>query len=169
MPPDVIAIEVVREVATLVLLFSVAVMAGRRLYERISYFMLAFAVWDITYYLWLKALLGWPSGILDWDVLFLIPVPWTSPVIAPVIVSSLMLVWALLTLRLGGNNGLLKFNVKTAVPLAVSVCLVLASFLWNAPSVSAGAAPGAFPWPLFAAGGILSIWALGSFVKENAV
>ena len=36
------------------------------------------------YYLFLIPLTGWPKSLLDWDILFLLPVPWWGPVIAPV-------------------------------------------------------------------------------------
>jgi uncharacterized membrane protein YdcZ (DUF606 family) len=60
--------------------------------------MTIFAVWDIFYYVWLKVLLGWPASVLDWDVFFLIPLPWAGPILAPILVSIAMLVFAALIL-----------------------------------------------------------------------
>ena len=40
---------------------------------------------------------GWPRSVFDWDILFLIPLPWWGPVLAPVLIASLMVVggtWA---------------------------------------------------------------------------
>jgi hypothetical protein len=51
--------------------------------------MFVFGIWDLFYYVWLKVCLGWPSSLLTWDVLFLIPVPWVGPVLAPVPSSRL--------------------------------------------------------------------------------
>ncbi len=90
-----IVIEILREIATILMLISFAALAGKKLWERFAYFLVCFAVWDIFYYIWLKVLLDWPASFLDWDILFLIPLPWIGPVIAPVSVSILMLVFGL--------------------------------------------------------------------------
>jgi hypothetical protein len=92
---NVIAIEILREVATVFMLLSVAVITGRRLWERFAYFIFCFSVWDIFYYVWLKVLLDWPSTLLEMDILFLIPLPWVGPVIAPVSLSVLMIIFSL--------------------------------------------------------------------------
>jgi hypothetical protein len=69
-------LEIWREVATLAMLTSVGWLAGRRRLERWAYGLFAFGVWDIFYYVWLKVLIGWPATLLDWDVLFLVPLRW---------------------------------------------------------------------------------------------
>ncbi len=73
----------------MIMLGSVAVLAGSRARERWGGFLWSFAIWDITYYIGLWATLRWPSSLKDYDVLFLIPVPWVSQVWFPVLVSSL--------------------------------------------------------------------------------
>lgn len=85
-----LALELGRELATLVMLLSVAWVAGQRAWERFGLFCTAFGVWDISYYVWLKVMLDWPAGLLDWDVLFLIPIPWIGPVFAPAMVACVM-------------------------------------------------------------------------------
>jgi hypothetical protein len=86
-------IELVREAATLVMLAAVGVLAGRTKPARLGYAAIAFGVWDIFYYVWLKAMCGWPKSLLDWDILFLLPLPWWGPVAAPVSIAALMIVW----------------------------------------------------------------------------
>ena len=86
--------EIGREAATLVLIVTAACLFGRRRQERFAYFLVIFGVWDIFYYIWLKVLLDWPATIMDWDVLFLIPVVWASPVLYPVLVSLAMFAFA---------------------------------------------------------------------------
>jgi hypothetical protein len=82
--------ELVREFATLLMLFAVGWLAGRNWRTRISYALIAFGVWDIFYYVFLAAIVHWPQSLFDWDVLFLIPLPWWGPVIAPVMIAALM-------------------------------------------------------------------------------
>jgi hypothetical protein len=97
-------VELLREGATIVMLGVVGILAGSKSWERFAYFMIAFGIWDIFYYVWLKAILGWPASLVDWDILFLIPLPWIGPVLAPVLVSVLMIVFGILiVLRMERN------------------------------------------------------------------
>ena len=66
-----------------------------------AYSLIAFGVWDIFYYVFLAVIAGWPQSLLDWDVLFLIPLPWWGPVIAPVIIAALMVVGGTLVTQFG--------------------------------------------------------------------
>ena len=75
-------VEIAREAATIVMLLCVAFIAEKTRRGRFACFMLVFGVWDIAYYLWLWATLSWPPSLFTWDILFLIPLIWTGPVIA---------------------------------------------------------------------------------------
>ncbi|MFC2112023.1 hypothetical protein ACFLTA_02040 [Bacteroidota bacterium] len=99
--PDLVWTEILRELATLVMLLTVGILAGRAVSDRFAWFLYAFAIWDIFYYVFLWALVGWPESLKTWDVLFLLPVTWTGPVISPIIVSSTMILLALLILKAG--------------------------------------------------------------------
>lgn len=90
--PSLTQAEIAREAATLVMLVAIAVVAGQTLRRRLAAFFIAFTVWDLTYYLFLRVLDGWPTGLLDLDVFFLIPVPWVGPVATAVVASCLALV-----------------------------------------------------------------------------
>jgi hypothetical protein len=92
--------EIIREVATLVMLLAVGWLAGDRPRPRLAYSAFAFGLWDIFYYLFLIPLTGWPKSLLDWDILFLLPVPWWGPVIAPVAISLLMITGGALAILL---------------------------------------------------------------------
>ncbi len=86
------ATELVREMATLLMLAAVGWLAGHDWRTRLSYSLIAFGIWDIFYYVFLAVIVGWPKSLLDWDVLFLIPLPWWGPVVAPAIIAVLMIV-----------------------------------------------------------------------------
>jgi hypothetical protein len=88
--------ELVREAATLIMLLAVGCLAGRHLRDRLGVAAIAFGFWDIFYYVFLKVLTGWPHSLLDWDILFLLPLPWWGPVLAPILISVLMIVWGTL-------------------------------------------------------------------------
>ena len=150
MAPRILAIEIVREAATLVLLLGVAILAQRRPVRRFAVFAFCFGVWDITYYLALKALLGWPPGLLTWDILFLIPLPWTGPVLAPVLVSLALIAAGVAILRAPEDARLFLRPVDWAVESAAGLT-VIGSFLWNVPRLD-GSGSLSYPWWLFAIG-----------------
>lgn len=86
---SIVRVEIFREAATMIMLFSVATLAVRRAIDRFAAFFWMFAIWDIFYYVWLYVATGWPPALTTPDVLFLIPAPWISQVWFPVIVSLL--------------------------------------------------------------------------------
>jgi hypothetical protein len=89
-------VELVREAATLVMLLTIGMLAERTWHKRLAYSAIAFGVWDILYYVFLRVMTGWPRSLFDWDVLFLLPLPWWGPVLAPVSIALLMIVWGTL-------------------------------------------------------------------------
>ncbi len=91
--------EVLREAATLIMLITAGILAGRTPAERFGFFIMAFGIWDIFYYVFLYLLLGWPESLLTWDILFLIPTTWVGPVLGPVVNSLSMIVLALMITR----------------------------------------------------------------------
>ncbi len=103
-PVDLTVTELLREMATMIMLVTVGVLAGRRFSTGFAWFIYSFAIWDIFYYVFLKLLVGWPDSLLTWDVLFLIPTIWTGPVIAPVLLSLTMILLAMVILY-GAERG----------------------------------------------------------------
>lgn len=85
-------VEVTRESATIVMLACVSFVAARGWKLRLGAFMVCFACWDLTYYLFLKILDNWPQNLFTRDVFFLIPVTWIGPVITPMVICVAMLV-----------------------------------------------------------------------------
>ena len=94
--PQMLKVEIVREFCTIIMLASVGWILGKTSGEKFSFFIFVFGVWDIFYYVALKIFLDWPETILEWDVLFLIPITWIGPVLAPVICSIGMILIALI-------------------------------------------------------------------------
>lgn len=95
-----VLVELAREFATIVMLAVVGTLAGTTRWQKFSYFLIAFGVWDIFYYVWLKVILNWPATLFDWDILFLIPLPWIGPVVAPVLVSIIMIAGGIMIIRM---------------------------------------------------------------------
>jgi len=86
-PRAYLGYEQAREAATMVMLLGVGYLAGRTWWQRLAFWLFAFGVWDIFYYVWLWVLLRWPSSPGTRDLLFLIPREWWAPVWQPVLAS----------------------------------------------------------------------------------
>ena len=95
-PKSLLTLEVLREAATILMLLSVALLTATKSRARAAVFLWTFAIWDIVYYAALWATVRWPLSLSDPDVLFLIPVPWLSPVWFPLLVSALAVAAVLL-------------------------------------------------------------------------
>ena len=149
-------IEVLREAATIVMLWAAGWLAGRTWRGRAGYSLIAFGTWDIFYYIFLVPMSGWPHSILDWDVLFLLPLPWWGPVLAPVLISLLLIIGGALA-ALGEQFGEPAWPHRWAWALNVAgVGLALYTFMETAlrmlplgeEAVRQGL-PASFNWPLF--------------------
>jgi hypothetical protein len=152
MPPGMAVVEVGREFATLVMLLGVAVVAGADRWERFLAFCFCFGLWDIFYYVWLWVLVRWPPSLLTWDLLFLIPVPWIGPVLAPVLVSVALVAGSLLMLRLKAQGSRLEFSAPLWMLAVAGGLLVLASFVRDYETVLRQAEPPPFHWGVFGVG-----------------
>jgi hypothetical protein len=163
-PSEIAGIEIAREAATIIMLLTVAMLAGKRFWKRFGYFLILFGVWDIFYYIWLKVVIDWPAGILDTDVLFLVPLPWIGPVIAPVLVSLLMIIIGIsLTHRL-------DTGIKFSPPLlswimgGAATLIILYSFITGSADLSKPVEPEDYNYPILFVGlifyGISYMWAL---------
>jgi hypothetical protein len=155
---DLAVIEVGREAATLVMLGTVGWLAGRSGLERLAWTAVAFGTWDIFYYAWLWAFIGWPSSLGTWDLLFLIPVPWAGPVWAPVAISLALSGFGLAgARRIRGGRPVRAGRAQVAAGIVGGLVVIL-SFTLDAGRILAGAAPDTFAWPIFAAGLALAAW-----------
>lgn len=128
---NIALVEIWREVATILMLISISVLVAKKFSERFAYFLLAFAVWDIFYYVFLKLLLNWPESFLTWDILFLIPLPWVGPVIAPVLLSLTMIFFAVLILFFNIEFEKVKIKALDWMLLTLGSFVVILSFIWD--------------------------------------
>jgi hypothetical protein len=124
-----VEIETGREAATLVMLLGVAMLAGTERWGRLPAFCVSFGVWDLFYFIWLWLLLGWPPSLFTWDVLFLIPVPWIGPVLAPVVVSIALVVGGVLLLHKGAGGETCRFSFSVWILLLTGGLLILSTFV----------------------------------------
>lgn len=130
--PDLMAFtELGREAATLVMLVTVGMMLGRNKVERFAYFLYCFAVWDIVYYLGLKLVLDWPASLLTWDILFLIPIPWTGPVIVPLAATVSMIALSLLLIRVKHNTPSARLHPVQLGWLIAGAVVFIVACVWD--------------------------------------
>ena len=152
-------IELGRELATMIMLVAMAALAVRRRGEWIAMFMISFGVWDIGYYVALKTMIDFPASLLTWDILFLLPVPWLGPVLAPVIVSVTMIGAGLAVLVEIGRGRRLRARWFHWTAIVLGGLIIIASFCQDYDHTLAGEMPGRFNWVLFGAGEILGLLA----------
>jgi hypothetical protein len=150
------SVELPREFATLVMLFAVGYLAGRTWKTRIGYAAIAFGVWDIFYYVFLKIICGWPHSLLDWDILFLLPLPWWGPVLAPVLISLLLIFWGTLASQFERPPAPLFADWRGWLLNFIGMALALYVFMADALNASQRGLeairtvlPEKFKWPLF--------------------
>ena len=124
--------ELIRELASLIMLLSVGIIAGKNFSQRFAWFIYSFAVWDIIYYVFLWLILAWPESLLTWDILFLLPVTWTGPVLTPVLISVLMILLAMIIYHFNlKNNFQVRILRKEWIILILGSFIVFISFIWD--------------------------------------
>jgi hypothetical protein len=120
--------EIGREAATLVLITTSAWLFGRNIHERFAYFLIIFAIWDIFYYVWLKVLIDWPASIMDWDILFLMPLTWASAVLYPILISIMMLIFAMIILHHNFRDRPIRVTIVDWFGFLLASVIVVISF-----------------------------------------
>src|SRR5262249_35379643 len=132
---------------------AVGALAGRTWRHRAGYAAVAFGVWDILYYAFLRLISGWPQTVLDWDVLFLLPLPWWGPVLAPVSIALVLILWGTLATQSAEH---VTGGRWMAALSGIGVLLALGVFMidaWRALPHGRDAVlhvlPTSFNWPVF--------------------
>lgn len=177
--------EFLREAATIIMLVAIGIIAGKNTSQKFGIFIFCFAIWDIFYYVFLKALIGWPPSLFTWDILFLIPIPWVGPVLAPCIVSLTMIVLTSAIIYYHEKGTEIHLKPKEWILLIMGSLVLILSFvedylkycsvhtdivaitgknaLFNNISTYI---PTYFNWWIFAGGEILIIAGILSFIKR---
>jgi hypothetical protein len=159
--------ELVREAATLVLLWTTAALAYTRLQSRVAAFFFLFGVWDIFYYVFLKVVLDWPDSPADWDILFLIPLPWAGPVWSPVAVALFLVAAGGLVLYLNHEGRYPRFDGRFVVTELVAATLIVSAFILSGlPLLKAGGMPAPLPLWLYLPGFGLGIAAFVTALRR---
>jgi hypothetical protein len=146
------AVEVARELATIVMIAAVGWLAGRTRLERLAWTAVVFGTWDIVYYAGLWLVIGWPPSLATWDVLFLLPVPWVGPVWAPIVVSGALVGFGLAAARRLRAGRPIVIGPVGALAALAGGGLVVLSFILDANRVLTGDTSPWTGWPIFGAG-----------------
>jgi hypothetical protein len=182
MNQNIIITEIFREAATMIMILTIAIISVKSLISRFAVFIYVFAIWDIFYYIWLVLLLGWPHSFLTWDLLFLIPVTWVGPVVAPVINSLTMILLAVIILIYRKNDETFRLVFLEWALLITGSFLMI--YVYTRPYISymldrypisrmilfqqdnnllsyaENFRPVTFSWGLFLAGQFLFLWSI---------
>ena len=186
---DIVITELLREVATMIMLVGIAIIAGKNTVQRFAFFLFSFAVWDIFYYVFLYVLIGWPQSIMTWDILFLIPIPWIGPVLSPLIITFQMILLASIIVFFDKKGTKALVNLKEWLLFITGSIIVLISWTWdycnyiviNNPNVSIWSisskeslfdvnqkyVPQSFNWVLFIVGALAILLAIIFYYLRN--
>lgn len=187
---SILKVEVLREIATIVMLVCVGILSGRDRSEKVAWFIYSFAIWDIFYYVFLKVCLDWPSSLFSWDILFLIPTMWVGPVLAPLILSATMIVLAITILHFSTRIDSTELQRSEWMVLMAGSAVVIVSFcldFWifllshpsqgdvgemftggNASRLASQYIPDRFDWLLFCIGELLLLYAVARLARRYA-
>ena len=122
--------ELGREVATVVMLVAAGYMLANNKLSRLAWFLFCFAVWDIFYYVFLYLILDWPANILDWDILFLIPVAWFGPVLTPCLVAASMIAFALIIVSYEHKGAVRRIRKREWGTMLIGCAVILYTFIF---------------------------------------
>jgi hypothetical protein len=151
-----LTVELLREAATILMLAAIGIVAGKKGWQRFGYFLIAFGVWDIFYYVWLKVILHWPASFADWDVLFLIPLPWIGPVVSAASIALLMTICGVdIVVRTTSTEAGHRHFQPRMVTWLLAICATAAllySFMYDTDATLRSALPKPYRYELLVGG-----------------
>ncbi len=167
-----VAVEMGREFFTLVMLSGCAIAAGRTRVQRVASFLFLFGGWDIFYYFWLRVMTelthfpAFPASLGTWDILFLLPAPWTGPVYAPMTVAATMVLFGVMLLVAESRSASIKPHLRFWVIEVIATLMILGSFVWNCGVVLTKKVPSFYPWWLLLPAEIIAITAFVYLIRD---
>ena len=159
-------IEALREFATVILMFAPAYLFSRRNLYRFMAYAIVFGIWDLFYYLFLKLQLDWPNSLFTYDVLFLIPTVWVSPVLCPLLISGSLVFFGSAYLSFSGSRVVRRPTIAHWFLVVVGGALVLYSFTNQSAYYLSGGLPPRFSWGIFLTGYGLALLAALHFFYQ---
>jgi hypothetical protein len=179
--PEVGIVEILREAATVIMLLGVGILAGTTARQRLAFFIMAFAIWDLFYYVFLKVFLNWPESLFTWDILFLIPAPWVGPVLSPVLVCFAMLAFSIILLKNDYRGVPIRIGRRNWFLILLGCLVIVIAWMWDyvkysgrisdspdkAMEVLATYVPQQFNWWLFGVGEMLIIVGLVLYYRKS--
>jgi len=152
MQPNRLVIEIGREAATIIMLGAVALAVAENIGQWAAVFVITFGIWDITFYLSVWVILGWPASVFTWDILFLLPVPWVGPVLAPVLVSAVMIGTGVYHLWREATGRPVPIGRTRWVGIMAGAVVIVVAFAMDYKHIMRSGMPHSFNWGLFALG-----------------
>lgn len=173
--PNLGVIEIGREAATIVMLLTVGYLAGKNKFQKWMIFVYAFALWDIFYYVFLKLMIGWPTSLFNFDILFLLPIPWVGPVLSPVLVSLLLTSASLPLIRMSERSDHVRIGTLNFWIFVTGCAVVFYSFTGQifhilmsvGPKGMENYTPKSFDWPVFLVGYVIMCGAAVNTVLDS--
>ncbi|MBW2324401.1 MAG: hypothetical protein JRF41_12970, partial [Deltaproteobacteria bacterium] len=157
-------IEFGREAATIIMLAALSWASGRNALQKVCFFIIAFGVWDVFYYLWLRVMIGWPENLMTWDLLFFIPLPWVSPVITPILIALAMTIAGSLMIFYDNKGYLINWRWYDWTIELFCGLLMVTAFCWDwkniirfPDGVPRDGLPNPFAWWLYLPAYIFSV------------
>jgi hypothetical protein len=159
-----VRIEFGREIATIIILIAVGWITGRNKFQKFCFFMIAFGMWDIFYYIWLFVMVGWPESLMTWDLLFYVPLPWVGPVITPILIAITMVVAGSLIIYFDEKGYEIRWRwYDMGIELICALIMIIA-FCWDWKNIlqipgeiKRSGFPNPFAWWLYLPGYLFSI------------
>lgn len=160
-------IEVGREAATLIMLGAIGWLVGKSGLERLAWTSIAFGIWDLGYYGFLWIFIGWPTKLTTFDLLFLLPVPWVSPVWAPMAVSVALIGCGLIVARRLRRGDVVHVRTRNLALAIVGGLVVILSFTIDARHILDGGIPTTYAWPVFLIGMAVALYGVAPLLRKK--
>jgi len=171
-----VRIEFGREIATIIILIAVGWITGRNRFQKLCFFMIAFGIWDIFYYIWLYVMVSWPESLMTWDLLFYVPLPWVGPVITPVLIAIAMVVAGSLIIYFDEKGYEINWRWYDMVIELSCATIMIVAFCWDWKNIlqvpghiARTGIPNPFAWWLYLPAYLFSIFYFIVKLKQSII